>query len=252
MRNTKKQKENRLKNLKNANGITLIALVITIIVLLILAAASIATLTGENGILTRASDAKIETEKATEEEILKLAIISAKISNDGTQELTSSKLQEELDKQNQNIQEKVTVVDARYGILEVIFEDSQRGYKISENGEIYDLSYIPYTDIYVYLCSDWTLLFSNSENVSEKNIEKSYGNIKFQTFEEIQIDDIYTAQTPWINDRENITSIEILNNVVPVGNLNWFAGCYNASNIDLTNLNTTYIVSMRDMFARMS
>ena len=39
-------------------GITLIALVITIIVLLILAGVSIATLTGQNGILTRASDAK--------------------------------------------------------------------------------------------------------------------------------------------------------------------------------------------------
>ena len=240
----------KIKKKSVNNGITLIALVITIVVLLILAAVSIATLTGENGILTRANEAKTETEQGQEEELLKLAITSARISNDGTQEVTASKLQEELDKQN--IQEKVTVVDARYGILEVIFEDSQRGYKILENGEIYDLSYIPYTDIYVYLCSDGTLLFSNSENVSEKNIEKSYGNIKFQTFEEIQIDDIYTAQTPWINDRENITSIEILNNVVPVGNLNWFAGCYNASNIDLTNLNTTYIVSMRDMFARMS
>ena len=240
----------RNKRKDNNKGITLIALVITIVVLLILAAVSIATLTGENGILTRANEAKTETEQGQEEELLKLAITSARISNDGTQEVTASKLQEELDKQN--IQEKVTVVDARYGILEVIFEDSQRGYKILENGEIYDLSYIPYTDIYVYLCSDGTLLFSNSENVSGKTIEKNYGNIKFQTFEEIQIDNIYTAQTPWINDRENITSIEILNNVVPVGNLNWFAGCYNASNIDLTNLNTTYIVSMRDMFARMS
>ena len=43
------------------DGITLIALVITIIVLLILAAVSIATLTGEHGILTRAQDAKEET-----------------------------------------------------------------------------------------------------------------------------------------------------------------------------------------------
>ena len=43
---------------KFQNGITLIALVITIIVLLILAGVSIATLTGENGILTRANDAK--------------------------------------------------------------------------------------------------------------------------------------------------------------------------------------------------
>ena len=241
------------RNTKRKNeGITLIALVITIIVLLILAGVTIATLTGDNGILTKVNEAKTETEQRQEEELLKLAITSAQISNDGTQEVTASKLQEELDKQNQNIQEKVTVVDARYGILEVIFEDSQRGYKILENGEIYDLSYIPYTDIYVYLCSDGTLLFSNSENVSGKTIQKNYGNIKFQTFEEIQIDDIYTAQTPWINDRENITNIEILNNVVPVGNLNWFAGCYNASNIDLTNLNTTYIVSMRDMFARMS
>ena len=49
-------------------GITLIALVITIIVLLILAAVSIATLTGENGILTRANDAKTETEEAQEDE----------------------------------------------------------------------------------------------------------------------------------------------------------------------------------------
>ena len=49
------------KILKNSKGITLIALVITIIVLLILAAISIATLTGENGILTQANKAKTET-----------------------------------------------------------------------------------------------------------------------------------------------------------------------------------------------
>ena len=57
------------EKLKNTKGITLIALVvITIIVLLILAGVSIATLTGENGILTRASDADIETRAATVEE----------------------------------------------------------------------------------------------------------------------------------------------------------------------------------------
>ena len=44
--------------MKNSKGITLIALVITIIVLLILAGVSIAMLTGNNGILTRANDAK--------------------------------------------------------------------------------------------------------------------------------------------------------------------------------------------------
>ena len=53
---------------KSMKGITLIALVITIIVLLILAGVSIATLTGENGILTRANDAKEKTEEAEKDE----------------------------------------------------------------------------------------------------------------------------------------------------------------------------------------
>ena len=48
----------------NNKGITLIALVITIIVLLILAGVSIAMLTGQNGILTRATDSKIESSDA--------------------------------------------------------------------------------------------------------------------------------------------------------------------------------------------
>ena len=56
------------KILKDKKGITLIALVITIIVLLILAGVSIATLTGENGILTKASEADVETRAASVEE----------------------------------------------------------------------------------------------------------------------------------------------------------------------------------------
>ncbi len=56
--------ENKHKN----SGITLIALVITIIVLLILAGVSIAMLTGENGILTQAQNAKRRTEEAAANE----------------------------------------------------------------------------------------------------------------------------------------------------------------------------------------
>lgn len=50
------------------NGITLIALVITIIILLILAGVSIAMLTGNNGILTQAKNAKENTAAAEEKE----------------------------------------------------------------------------------------------------------------------------------------------------------------------------------------
>ena len=49
-------------------GITLIALVVTIIVLLILAGISISMLTGQNGILNRAQEAKNKTEQAQKEE----------------------------------------------------------------------------------------------------------------------------------------------------------------------------------------
>ena len=45
--------------MKNNKGITLIALVVTIIVLLILAGVSIAMLTGQNGILNRASESSV-------------------------------------------------------------------------------------------------------------------------------------------------------------------------------------------------
>ena len=58
-----------MKNIrKQENGITLIALVVTIIVLLILAGISIAMLTGQNGILNRAAEAKEKTGVAQEDE----------------------------------------------------------------------------------------------------------------------------------------------------------------------------------------
>lgn len=61
------------KNLKEKQGITLIALVITIIVLLILAGVSIAMLTGQNGILTQANNAKIEQSHGAVREAISLA-----------------------------------------------------------------------------------------------------------------------------------------------------------------------------------
>ena len=65
----KNNKENKEKDMvKKQTGITLIALVITIIVLLILAGVSIATLTGDNGILKQANQAKENNKVATAKE----------------------------------------------------------------------------------------------------------------------------------------------------------------------------------------
>jgi len=69
------------KTKEKTKGITLIALVITIIILLILAGISIANLTGENGILTKANDAKILTEIAEIKERAKIDIFSIQVGN---------------------------------------------------------------------------------------------------------------------------------------------------------------------------
>ena len=63
--------------MKNNKGIPLIALVVTIIVLLILAGVSIAMLTGQNGILNRASDAGESTAVSSAKEKVTLAINEA-------------------------------------------------------------------------------------------------------------------------------------------------------------------------------
>ena len=61
------------KSLKISNGITLIALVITIIVLLILAGISISMLSGDNGILNKAVQAKDATRGGEVQETVTLA-----------------------------------------------------------------------------------------------------------------------------------------------------------------------------------
>lgn len=88
-------KQVKSKEMKKNNGITLIALVITIIVLLILAGVTIATLTGENGILTRASEASERTKQANAEEQVQLAVV-ASIGTDGNVNLED--LNKELEK----------------------------------------------------------------------------------------------------------------------------------------------------------
>ena len=64
------------KKFKN-KGITLIALVITIIVLLILAGISISMLSGDNSILSRATEAKTKTEEKSKEEQIQIEVLGS-------------------------------------------------------------------------------------------------------------------------------------------------------------------------------
>ena len=89
--------QDRIKT-KGNKGITLIALVITIIVLLILAGVTISALSGDNGILTQAKNAKEETRGGKVEEAKNLWIAEKKANKEvsGTTEKTLEEFINEL------------------------------------------------------------------------------------------------------------------------------------------------------------
>ena len=119
------------QRIKNVKGITLIALVITIIVLLILAGVSIATLTGENGILTRANESKTQTEIGEEEEAIRLAYNGVMADNLGDG-VMAEQLENELQANGYNV--AAEEVD---GKIKVTFgAPSNRVYAIDSNGNI--------------------------------------------------------------------------------------------------------------------
>ena len=109
---------------KQERGITLIALVITIIVLLILAGVSIAMLTGENGILTKADNAKEGTKRAEVIENAKLDILEYEIENEG--KITDEKACEIIAKYDKDYKENEA--------FEFKINEDGKEYFISEEG----------------------------------------------------------------------------------------------------------------------
>ena len=126
---------------KQERGITLIALVVTIVVLLILAAVSISMLGGENGIITQAQNAKLESRAGEVEEkvnLWKSEKISSKYTNatvktedELLEEMKTDKIlfEEEIDREN-----KLITIGTR-----------EISYKLDENGEIGDIPLEPDT-----------------------------------------------------------------------------------------------------------
>ena len=121
--------KNKLKEqLKTNKGITLIALVITIIVLLILAGVTIATLTGDNGILTKAQNAKEKNAQKTVEEQINLAVQASRI-NEGLV-IDKDILEQELTNNG------IEITKSENDELPWTVKKDGYVYTISENGEV--------------------------------------------------------------------------------------------------------------------
>ena len=120
------------KSLKSSNGITLIALVVTIIVLLILAGISISMLSGDNGLLKKAGQAKEDSIVGEEKEQVELAYISAAVKNLGGN-VTGQNLQDELDA---SVGINKTEVSSNEGSsLNVCFVNTNHNYNVN-NGKV--------------------------------------------------------------------------------------------------------------------
>ena len=132
-------KTKKEKNKDMNKGITLIALVITIIVLLILAGVSIATLTGENGILTRANDAKTQTDKAGEREKVELAAASAYAEDLGG-EIKEDILRQELERYfgADGVDVTAGTNNGEDGFI-VTIDDSGRQYFVDKDGNVSEM-----------------------------------------------------------------------------------------------------------------
>ena len=120
--------------MRKQNGITLIALVITIIVLLILAGVSIAMLTGDNGILTQASRAKTDSERAEIAERINVELNAFKTDlladgkiNDSTVEISDSALGDDYSI-SETTANPITITHTETGIIGKLYTAATDGY----------------------------------------------------------------------------------------------------------------------------
>ena len=122
------------KKVENA-GITLIALIVTIVILLILAGVTLNLVLGDNGIISKAKEAKEKTIAAQQKESLELSYIDAIIS------ANTSENEEDIIK---IIEDAITKLNLRgiYKIQVTINQDNETGKFIldcvrEDNGSLY-------------------------------------------------------------------------------------------------------------------
>ena len=119
-----------LRNIEKNKGITLIALIITIIVLLILAGISIASITGDNGVLNKANKARVETDKATALEQIQLETIASYETNGSI----------DINKLKNNLKNNLGIVESNIldtdGDFPLTVKYKNRDYEIDEDGNV--------------------------------------------------------------------------------------------------------------------
>ena len=200
-------------------GITLIALVITIIVLLILAGVTIATLTGENGILSQANTAKERTVVGTEKEQLNMAISESMVKryvpteDDENYALLQSELDEIVGDGKTYVNMNPEIIEETFLVIKVTFLDTGNSYHVKfdrgSNNEVAGMEIL-------------------TDEEYEGYIENAFESAKNQTTEDLesltpdQQQKLESGFKAEINSENGIISI----NVDEEGIIDWGDGTY--------------------------
>ena len=245
----------------NKKGITLIALVVTIIVLLILAGVVIATLTGDNGLLTKAGQAKIASEQANLEEEVQLALIEGqgdKYFN--TNSTIEEKLKAIFEKNYGQGNIDVTKAGKNY---KAKVKNSKTAYRVKADGTVEKYEEMDPTSVYARLDDDGILylratkydddykLYSSSDSIQSNwntanNATKS-SVTKVAIDEPIAPSDLTSMFKGFVNllEIENIKNLHT-ENAISMNNM--FNHCEKITKIDLSMFDTSKVNDMTQMF----
>ena len=223
--------------------------ILNIIVLLILAAVSIATLTGENGILTQAGKAKEENIVAEEKEQVKVAYMAATTIKLGAN-VTDGDLQNELD--NSVGTNKTIVTTNSDDTLNVLFNDTQHNYNVNKGivSETEPEEII--TSIYAKLYDDGTLIFSSTDYTdNSREVVESYGDISnenyYLNYEEMSIN--LPGWLDFDSKTNKAKTIIIHDKIFPTNNVAYWFISYSGTELNLSNMDTKNVTNMSSMFS---
>lgn len=222
--------------MKNNTGITLIALVITIIVLLILAGVSINMITGDDGLLIKATDASEKTKLEQEEEREKLGEVPNYIDEQVSGSKNNSGGNDE--PEDEVPESTVTLVGgsgwykgitAKSTIKKVKFTNSYTvtgneteswSASIDENGEETD-------DYKCYITGTELTIVGNNKIIANEDCSNLFAN--------------FTALT-------EIENLGMLNTSKATDMSQMFANCYYLTSLDVSGFNTSNVANMYCMF----
>ena len=195
-------------------------------------------LTGQNGILQRAGEAKVTMDEQEEAEKIQLSYMAEKTNQLG-KAVQANGLQDEIGQYGE-----AEVFDNGDGTFYVIYKDSGNCYLVDKNGNATkkDKSDVV-SGVFAIIYDDGTMAFNTTGNTIEgKTVLYKTGDISQTKFE--TNDDVL-----WKDHLEKIKTVTFEEEVKPMYTRKWFYHCTNLTQItEIENLSTKNVKDMLHMF----